>query len=110
MAGTYVLVKTSDGQFLFNLKAENGERILTSERYVAKAGALTGIESVRVNAAHDARYDRRISRDRKPYFVLKAANDEVIGTSEEYSSAPAMEIGIRSVKTNAPKATVDDRT
>ena len=31
MAGKFVIKKSSDGQFRFNLKAGNGEIILTSE-------------------------------------------------------------------------------
>ena len=49
MSASYVLKKTSDGQFMFNLKAVNGEIILTSERYKAKASAETGIASVKTN-------------------------------------------------------------
>lgn len=110
MAGMYALAKTSDGRFLFNLKAENGEKILTSQSYEAKASAVDGIESVRNNAPNDAQFDRMTSTDDKPYFVLKAANGEVVGTSEQYSSDEAMETGVESVKKNAPTATVDDRT
>ena len=108
MAGKYALTMTSDGRFLFNLNAENGEKILTSESYEAKASAHNGIESVRSNASDDAQFDRRTSKDDKPYFVLKAANGEVIGTSEQYSSAAAMENGVQSVKANALTAAVDD--
>lgn len=108
MAGKYALTTTSDGRFLFNLRAENGEKILTSESYEAKASAHKGIESVRSNASDDAQFDRRTSNDDKPYFVLKAANGEILGTSEQYSSAAAMENGVQSVMANAPTAVVDD--
>ncbi|MGL5119386.1 MAG: YegP family protein, partial [Plesiomonas shigelloides] len=37
MIGHFELKKASDGQFMFNLKASNGEIILTSERYTTKA-------------------------------------------------------------------------
>ena len=110
MAGKYALTMTSDGRFLFNLEAENGEKILTSESYEAKGGAQKGIESVRNNAPIDARFDRNTSTDDRPYFVLKAGNGEVIGTSQQYSSTAAMESGIQSVQANAPAAAVDDRT
>jgi uncharacterized protein YegP (UPF0339 family) len=49
MSGKFVLKKSGD-QFMFNLKAANGEIIATSERYEHKQGALNGIESVRTNA------------------------------------------------------------
>ena len=38
------------GEFRFRLKARNGEIIAVSEGYVAKAGCMNGIESVRKNA------------------------------------------------------------
>ena len=95
---------------MFNLKAANGEIILTSERYTAKSSAQVGVESVRVNSPVDGRYDRRESSKDEPYFVLKAANGEIIGKSEMYSSTSAMENGIESVKTNGPSAPFEDIT
>lgn len=38
------------GEFRFRLKARNGEIILASEGYTAKAGCMNGIESVKKNA------------------------------------------------------------
>jgi len=105
----FLLKKSSNGQFFFNLLADNGERILTSEMYKAKPGALNGIESVKKNAPEDARYERKLSKGGKPYFVLKAGNNEVIGTSEEYSGESARENGIAAVKSAAPMATTDDQ-
>ncbi len=110
MAGTYALTKNTDGRFLFNLKADNGEKILTSQSYEAKQSAQEGIESVRRSAVVAAQFDRMSSQDDKPYFVLKATNGEVIGTSQQYSSRSAMEDGIQSVMANAAAATVDDNT
>ena len=110
MAGKFEIKKASDGQFFFHLKAGNGEVILSSERYQAKNGAENGIASVKKNAPSDERYVRRESSNGKPYFVLRAGNNEVIGQSELYSSTAAMEKGIESVKTNAPTAAVADLT
>lgn len=110
MAGTFEMKKNAAGQFVFNLKATNGQVLLTGEGYSAKASATNGIESVRRNAADDARFERRTSSNGKPYFVLIAPNGQVIGTSQMYASADDMENGIRSVMANAPDAQVDDRT
>lgn len=111
MAGYFELRKNDSGAFRFNLKAGNHETILScSESYSTKAAAQTGIESVKKNAPDDARYDRRKATDGSPYFVLRAGNNEIIGKSEMYSSAAAMENGIASVKANAPTAPVKDLT
>ena len=42
-------------------------------------------------------------------FNLKAANHQVIGTSEAYKTEASREGGIASVKSNAPGAAVDDQ-
>jgi len=110
MAGSFVIEKGSTGKFRFNLRAGNNEIILTSETYEAKAGAETGIASVRRNSQDPARFDSKTAKDGSPYFVLKAGNGEIIGTSEMYSSTAAKDNGIASVVTNAPDAKVEDRT
>lgn len=109
MAGKYVLSR-SGTKYRFVLKAGNGETMLTSELYESKAGATNGIESVKTNSPVDARYVRKNASNGKPMFNLKAANGEIIGTSETYSSDAAREGGIASVKTNGPTATTDDQT
>lgn len=47
----FELYEDKAGQFRFRLKARNGEIIATSEGYKAKSSCLSGIESVRRNAA-----------------------------------------------------------
>lgn len=105
MPAKFELKKTTNQQYMFNLRAGNNQIILTSERYESEAGAKKGIESVRTNAVIDERYERLQSGDQH-YFVLRAANHQVIGSSERYTTAAMMEKGIASVKTNAPDAPV----
>lgn len=109
MAGHYDL-KKSGSQYMFNLKAGNGEIILTSERYESKSGATSGISSVQTNCTNDARYERKTSKANQPYFVLKAANGQDIGMSEMYSSTTARDNGIQSVKTNGTTTDIRDNT
>lgn len=106
----FVITKRVNNEYQFNLKAGNGEIVLTSEGYVQKASCLKGIESVRINSQEDTRYDRRVAKNDKDYFVLKARNGEIIGKSQYYSSKPSMEVGISSVKKNAPTAEIVDET
>jgi uncharacterized protein YegP (UPF0339 family) len=94
---------------MFNLKASNGQIILTSELYESKKAAENGIASVKKNAGSDARYDRKESRRGQPYFVLKAGNSRAIGKSEMYASKSGMENGIASVKKNA-SSRIEDNT
>ncbi len=46
----YEIYKDKKGDFRFRLKAANGEIILASEGYTAKASCKNGIESVAANA------------------------------------------------------------
>jgi uncharacterized protein YegP (UPF0339 family) len=47
----FVMKKTSNNQFRFNLVASNGQVVATSETYTRKASALDTIESMRKNVA-----------------------------------------------------------
>jgi uncharacterized protein YegP (UPF0339 family) len=108
MAGWFELSNSSDGQFRFVLKAGNGEVILTSELYKTRAAAQNGIASVQTNSGLDERYERKAAANGKPFFNLKAANHQVIGSSQMYSSEAARDNGISSVKSNGSSATIKD--
>jgi uncharacterized protein YegP (UPF0339 family) len=84
--------------------------ILTSQAYKTKAAAKNGIRSVGTNCEKDARFEQKTSKKGEPYFVLLAANKQVIGKSQMYASRKSMLNGIRSVKKNVPKAKVQDLT
>ena len=106
--GKFEIYNDKKGEFRFRLKASNGQNILASEGYAAKAGCKNGIESVRKNCMDDTCFDKLESKNGEPYFNLKSTNGQVIGSSERYSSASAMENGIESVRNNAPGAKIDD--
>lgn len=106
--GKFVITKRTNGEFQFNLRAGNGQTILSSEGYATKPNCQSGIESVRNNSQDDGKYDRKSSSNGKFYFNLKATNGQIIGTSEMYESEEGRDGGIESVKTNAPDAVVDD--
>lgn len=106
----FEIKKRKDGEFQFNLKAGNGQVILTSEGYKAKGSCVNGVESVKKNSASDEKFDKLTSKNGKPYFNLKATNGQIIGTSELYESESARDNGIASVKKNAPIAEIVDLT
>ncbi len=58
------------------------------------------IEQFEINKSEDGQF----------YFTLKAANEEIIATSEMYTSKQNCQNGIESVKTNAPNAEIVDTT
>lgn len=108
--GKFIISKRKNDDYQFNLKATNGQVILTSQGYSSKSACENGIESVKTNASDDTKYERKTASDESPYFVLKAGNGQVIGNSQMYSSLASMENGIESVKNNAPDASVEDES
>lgn len=108
--GKFVVKKRTNGEFQFNLKANNGEIILSSEGYTTKYACRNGIKSVVENASDDSRYDKLTASNSRHYFNLKAGNSQVIGVSEMYESASGRDSGIDSVKRIAPDAVIEDLT
>lgn len=106
----YQINPTANDKFMFNLKAENNQVILTSQVYEQKQSALAGITSVQVNGPDARNFERKVSTAGEPYFVLKAQNGEIIGKSQMYSSEAAAQVGIASVQTNAPSTNVATAT
>jgi len=106
MAGKFEVYKDKAGEHRFRLKAGNGEIILTSEGYKDQAGCANGIESVRKNGADESRFEKTTTDSGKFRFNLKAANHQVIGTSQSYESESGRDNGIASVGRNAPDAEV----
>lgn len=111
VSATFVITPTPDDQYRFELRAANGRIVLTGEKYFRRSKVKSDIASAMMNAPIDAQYERKTSRTTwNPYFVLKSADGELIGTSEEYSSNSAREKGIAYVQHVASSATMIDET
>jgi len=94
----FEIFEGQDGQHYFRLRAANGEIVLASEGYVSKQGANTGVESVKAHAVIADNFEQRESADGQFYFVLKADNAEIIGTSETYVSKSNAARGAETVR------------
>ena len=105
--GRYRLFVGKDQQYYFSLKAPNGRVILQSEGYKALAGAENGIDSVRNHSSSMGNYELKTAKNGEFYFVLKAANHQVIGASEMYITQQGAQEGLESVMAFAPSAEVD---
>lgn len=107
----FEMKKNGNGQFYFNLFSQNNEIILrSSEVYNTKQGCENGINSVKRHAPFDHNYERRRTSNFQYDFILKAANGEVIGVSETYTTEASRENGIAAVKRDAPTAPIRDLT
>ena len=121
--GKFVISKTKNGEYTFNLKAGNGEVILAaSESYTSLSGCRGGIASVQKNAlAHvedqtvegfekltHPKFEVYQDKAGEYRFRLKARNGEIIAVSEGYKAKASCLNGIESVRKNAPEAPVTE--
>jgi len=110
MPGKFEVYKDKAGEFRFRLKAANGQNILGSEGYSAKAGCMNGIESVQKNSQDPDRFKKKTSDSGKSSFSLTSTNGQVIGTSQSYDSDSGCSNGMKSVAECATDAAIDDQT
>ena len=110
------IVKAVKTGFMFNLKADNGEIIATSEVYTTERACNAGIASVQKNAPVAALEDQTVEgfekqkhpkfeiyNDKKGEFRyrLKATNGQIIAVGEAYKSKKSCLNGVESVRKNA---------
>ncbi|MGI6616487.1 MAG: YegP family protein [Saccharofermentanales bacterium] len=120
--GKFVINRTKNMGYAFNLVANNGEIIATSEVYVAEDSCLNGIESVSKNApianfedqtadpvktAVNPKFEMFKDKAGEFRFRLKARNGEIIAVSEGYKAKAGCLNGIESVRKNAVDAKVE---
>ena len=118
--GKFVIRPVPSG-IKFDLRAANGQVILTSEVYTTMAACRKGIESVRRTGATpkvenqtEQEYKTltnpkfEMYRDKAGFyrFRLKARNGEIIAVSESYNAKTGCINGIESVQKNAPGAEI----
>jgi uncharacterized protein YegP (UPF0339 family) len=108
MSGWFVLTDNGYRQYYFVLKAVHGETILSSGIYESKPAALDGINTIQTLCRQEKFYEHRISARGSLYFVLKDNHEQIIGTSQLYSSIFAKEIGLSMVKLNGHTPTIID--
>ena len=119
MAGKFIITTAKNGEFTFNLKASNGEVILTaSETYTSQSACENGIASVKKNALSHIEDQTKDEKQTNPKFELykdkggefrfrlKAANGQNIGRSEGYKAKASAKKGVASVAKNAPDAPI----
>jgi uncharacterized protein YegP (UPF0339 family) len=90
----YEVFQGEDKKFYFHLRAGNGEIVLASQGYTAKASAQNGVASVNANGATATKYEIIDTADGRFAFHLKAANGQIIAKSETYVSESNAQRGI----------------
>ena len=87
-----------DGKTYFDLVAGNGQNVLRSQGYSSSSSAKTGMNSVVVNGVETTAYEILEASDGSWYFNLTAANHEIIGTSQMYSTKYNAQRGANTVR------------
>ena len=118
--GKFIVKRTNTG-IKFDLKANNGEVIATSEVYTTIAACKNGIASVQANAPKAGVEDQTVEgfetlkhpkfevyADKKGEFRfrLKATNGQIIAVGEGYKAMKSCLNGIESVRKNAVDAKI----
>ena len=118
--GKFVIKQAKSG-LMFNLKAGNGEIILTSQIYADEKSCRNGIESIMKNAPEAGIEDQTVEgfeelkhpkfevyTDKSDdfRFRLKASNGQIIGTGQGYASKAGCLKGIESIKKNSVDAEI----
>jgi len=104
--GKFQMKTRENGDWQFNLKADNGQVVLSSQGYNSKDACLNGIASVKKNCLDENSFEKKEASNGKVFFNLKAGNGQVIGSSQMYADASGRDNGIDSVKSNAPSAEI----
>ncbi len=102
----FTVFEGENGLYYFNLKARNGEIVLQSQAYSSEASAMNTMFSVAEFGVDADNYTIKTSSDGGAYFVLKAANNEVIGVSEIYHSKSNARRARKSVMALLPKVEI----
>ena len=95
-------------KYYFNLKARNGQVILSSQGYASKASAKNGIASVQKNCMDNSCFQHKVAKNGKTHFNILSKNKQIVGSSQMYASASGMRKGIASVQKNAKGAVIVD--
>lgn len=109
MAGQFILTKSEDDQFIFQLMDEQEQVLFTSEPFAILSEARADIETLKERATNFPNFERKKSPTNKMYFVLKTVDGRVIGSSERHSSIPDLENSILAVNKCAPEAQVVEK-
>ncbi len=96
----------STNQFRFNVFAQNGQVVLSSESYTTAAAAWNGAFAVQDAATTATNFAVLTATDGRFYFTLTADNGQLVGVSQMYTTKSAATSGVTSVQATLAKISV----
>lgn len=122
MKARYQVYRDVGGKFRFRLRAPNNKIVVVSEAYESKSGCINGIKAIQKTCQSptedktiegkklpNPKYEIFVDADLEFRFNLIAANGQVVGSSEGYSSKQGCKRGIEAVKKSCD-ADIEDLT
>ena len=118
----FVIKKSKDNRFVFNLYAPNRVIVATSQIYSSSPSAVNGIKSIAINAPKAPiedtslksfthvgfpKWEIYVDKGGKYRFRLYAPNGSCIVHSQGYTTKASCKNGIASIVKNAPDAIID---
>ncbi|MDR3074902.1 MAG: YegP family protein [Candidatus Methanoplasma sp.] len=114
------VVKPAKNGMMFNLIANNGRVICTSQVYANESSCMSGIESVRTNSRSkiedqtvegykkltNPKFEIFLDKVGKYRFHLKAMNGEIVAASQGYVTKESCKKGMASISKNAAGAQI----
>ena len=93
--------------YYFELRASNGEKLLSSEEYASYSGVLKGIETHKTNIQKG---NFRITLSKKGHYIFKilSGKNTLLCTGENYTSLARCESAMESTKRFAKSALLDE--
>lgn len=109
MDARFEITWAAAGMMQFQLKTSGGEVILQSEPYKTLSGCINGIASCKDHAPFE-RFYVRCKGSESAGFLLRAANNRILGRGPCRRAAELTEADIASIKKMAPSAEIWDKT
>lgn len=87
-----------DDQHYFHFVAANGANVLRSQPYATKGAAEEGRKAFLAIGSDARQYDKLALETGEHYFVVKATNGRVLGSSNLFTTSSSAERGARAVR------------
>ena len=113
-SGKWILFKVitegmeEEDMYFFELRASNGEKLLSSEEYTSEQGAIRGIETHKANIEKG---NFRVGLSKKGDYIFKLLNGKgtLLCTGANYPTKIRCESAVESVKRFAATAVLDEK-
>ena len=104
-AGKWVILKNDSGMYYFELRASNGEKLLSSIDYTSVNGAKNGIKTHKTNIQKNNIVISQ-SKNGSYFFRLLNGSKQLLCTGENYPSKSGCESAVDSVRRFAETAVI----